>query len=233
MRGSSALARFPRGLIQLFVAPWTLFVRQLPGPLGIALRRRHWRRRLGALGEGVRIDEGVTIVNPRHVFIGSGCWIATGAFIGAGPASTEDREIIRRSNDAYGGEEGEVHLSDDVYLAPGCLLNGHGGIEIRENSAVGPAAHIYSSSHHYRSADGEPGRATAPAGMRRTPRADFGGQVLIVAPVVIKEESFAAAHSVVLPGVTMGPSTWLGPGAVARSSLEPGLRYRAPDAEPD
>lgn len=233
MRQSGSLSRLGRGLVQLVAAPWLLLVRHLPGDLGVLLRRRYWRRRLGALGEDVRIDEGVQIVNPQHVFIGSGCWIATGAFIGAGPISTEEREVFRKANREFGGSEGEIRLGDHVYVGPGALLNGHGGIEIADNSAVGPGAHVYSSSHHYRAAEGEPGRPTAPAGMRRPAAAEGGRQVIVIGPVVIRADSFVAAHSVTLPGVTMGPRTWLGPGAVARSPLEPGRMYRAPDPEPD
>ena len=71
-----------RGAGQLFAAPWLMFVRHLPGPLGVRLRRGYWRRRLGALGDGARIDEGVKIINPADVFIGSRCWIAADVLIG-------------------------------------------------------------------------------------------------------------------------------------------------------
>jgi acetyltransferase-like isoleucine patch superfamily enzyme len=209
-----------------------MLCRQLPGPLGLRLRYRYWRRRLGALGEGVRIDEGVQIVNPEHVFIGSGCWLATGAFIGAGPPSVRDREVFRRENGDFACAEGEVHLGDHVYLAPGSLINGHGGVEIRDNTEVGAAAHVYSMSHHYRGADGRRGEATAAAGMRRTPTDEIGRQVVMLAPVVIKSECFVGAHAVILPGVTMGPATWLGPGAVARRALDPGRVYQGPDPAP-
>lgn len=49
---------------------------------------------------------------------------------------------------------------------------------------------------------------------------------------MIREDSFVGSNSVVLPAVTIGPRTWLGAGAVAGRSLEPGRVYRAAGVEP-
>jgi acetyltransferase-like isoleucine patch superfamily enzyme len=228
----SRLSSIATGLRELVAAPWLMLVRHLPGPLGHALRRRYWGRRLGSLGEGVRIDEGVHIVNPQHVFIGSGCWIATNVFIGAGAASTEGREVVVRENADFAGERGEVRIGDDTYIAPASLINGHGGVDIGENVSLGAAAKLYSSSHHYRAPGDPPGVPSVGAGMRREPKGDIGRQALSVGPVVIAAESFVGSHAIVMPGVTIGPRTWLGAGAVAHRSLEPGRVYRAPEAVP-
>jgi acetyltransferase-like isoleucine patch superfamily enzyme len=219
------------GAREAFAAPWRLFVRQLPGPLGARLRSRHWSRRLGALGEGARIDEGVQIVNPGSVFIGARCWIASNAVIGAGPPSTAGRDVIRRRNGGFAGSEGEVRLGDDVEIAVGALISGHGGVEIGDNVSLGPGAKLFSASNHYRGPDGEPGLRSAGAGMRREPSADgqMGRQSLVVGPVVIAGEAFVGSGAIVLPGVTVGRGAWLGAGVVARRSIEPGQIVRSPD----
>lgn len=113
-----------------------MVVRHLPGRAGWWLRRRYYGRRLGPLGEETQIDEGVHIVGAEHVFIGSRCWIAANAFIGAGPPNTEGRRVLRRQNPDFTGREGEVRIGDHVYLAPQTLINGHGGVEIGDNVAV-------------------------------------------------------------------------------------------------
>jgi acetyltransferase-like isoleucine patch superfamily enzyme len=213
-------------------APWLLFVRHLPGPIGTRLRYRYYRRRLGALGEGVRIDEGVQIVNPEHVFIGAGCWISAGALIAGGPPSTEGREIFRRPNDDFTGQEGELRLGEDIHVGVHAILIGHGGMEVGSNCVIGAGAQVWSVSQHYRGAAGDPGRPSAAAGMRRASSSLVDSQVIKVAPVVVKEESFVAAAAVVLPGVSMGPATWLGPGEVARERLEAGRMYRSPGPDP-
>jgi acetyltransferase-like isoleucine patch superfamily enzyme len=222
-------SRIALGLRELVAAPTLLVVRQLPGPLGQRLRQRYWGRRLAGLGKGVRIDEGVHFVNPEHISIGSRCWIATNAFIGAGPSSTQAREIVRRENADFGGAEGEVRLGDDVYLAPGTLVNGHGGVEVAANVSLGAGAKLYSSSHHYRGPGDAAGVPTAAAGLRREPTAQIGRQALLIGPVVIGPEAFVGSQAIVLPGVTVGAAAWLGAGAVAGRSLEAGRIYRAPD----
>lgn len=205
-----------------------MVVRHLPGEVGNALRHRYWRRRLGGLGERTRIDEGVHFVNPEHIYIGSGCWIAANVFIGAGPASTEGRDVITRENASFSGTTGDVILGDDVYVAPGVLLNGHGGISIGENVSLAAGAKLYSSSHHYRGAGDPVGVPASGTGMRVEARGDVGRQTLTVGPVVIADESFVGSEAIVMPAVTIGPRTWLGAGGVAHRSLEPGRVYRAP-----
>jgi acetyltransferase-like isoleucine patch superfamily enzyme len=221
-----------RGARELFAAPWLMFVRHLPGPLGARLRRGFWGRRLGALGEGVRIDEGVKIINPADVFIGSRCWIAADVLIGAGEPSLEGREVVRRQNGGYRGREGQVLLGDDVELALGAVISGSGGVEIGDNVSLGPGAKLFSASNHYRGPEGEPGVRSAGAGMRREPTEEIGRQSLLVGPVVIEPEAFVGTQAVVLPGVTVGRGAWLGAGVIARRSIEAGRVVRSPEPEP-
>lgn len=206
-----------------------MLVRHLPGRVGTKVRWHYYRRRLGSLGPGVRIDEGVHIVGPAQVHIGAGSWIAAGAFIGAGPPSLEHRVPVRSENPDFRHAEGEVHLGDYAYVAPGVLINGHGGVQVGDNVAISAGAKVFSSSHSYRDADGERGRPEYPSGMRSGPEHP---QALRVAPVVIGDESFVGALAVVLPGTTMGPSTWLGTGSVGRGRLEPRTVYGSPTAAP-
>ncbi len=220
-----------RGVRELFAAPWLMLVRHLPGPLGARLRRGYWGRRLGALGDGARIDEGVKIVNPADVFIGSRCWIAADVLIGAGEPSLEGREVVRRENGGFRGREGQVLLGDDVELALGAVISGSGGVEIGDNVSLGPGAKLFSASSHYRGPEGEPGVRSAGAGMRREPTEEIGRQALLLGPVVIEPEAFVGTQAVVLPGVTVGRRAWLGAGVIARRSIEAGRIVKSP--EPD
>ena len=49
--------------------------------------------------------------------------------------------------------------------------------------------------------------------------------------MVVREASFVGSNALVLPGVTIGPRTWLGAGGIARERLEPGRVYRPPATE--
>ena len=84
-----------------------MFVRHLPGPLGVRLRRGYWRRRLGALGDGARIDEVVRRENGGYtgregeVRLGDDVELALGAVISG---------------------SGGVEIGDNVSLGPGAKL---------------------------------------------------------------------------------------------------------------
>lgn len=216
------MRRLPWALAQLCKGALLMFVRHFPGDLGTHLRFRYYRKRLGALGRGTRIDEGVHIVGAQHVYIGANCWIAANAFLGAGPPSTRHRHVLRRPNPDFAAVEGELRIADDVYIAPQVLINAHGGVTIEDNVAISVGARLFSSSHHYRDAGGPPGVPAYPAGMRAGPE---DPQVLLVSPIVIGSESFVGANAIVLPGVTIGPKTWLGAGGVAHERLQPGKVY--------
>lgn len=204
-----------------------MIVRHYPGPVGTRLRHRYYRRRLGALGPGTRIDEGVHIVAPEHVYIGRNCWIAANAFLAAGPPNTKNREVIRRPNPDYPGREGELHLADYAGVAPQVVINAHGGVYMGENAAVSAGAKLYSASHHYRDATGVPGVPMYAAGMRPDAR-----QCLLVGPIVVGSDSFVGSNAVVMPGVTIEPKTWLAAGGIATKRLEAGRVYRPPPTDP-
>ena len=195
-----------------------MIVRDYPGPTGARLRYRYYRRRLASLGPGTRIDEGVHIVGADHVHIGSNCWIAANAFLAAGPTGKQHREVINRPNDDYLGPEGELHLGDDVYVGPQVYVNAHGGVRVGKNVALSVGAKIFSASHYHRSSGGPPGKPTYAGGMGLSAN---DRQALLLGPVVIHDRAFVGANAVVLPGVTIGPSSWLGAGAVAREDVQP------------
>jgi acetyltransferase-like isoleucine patch superfamily enzyme len=201
-----------------------MVVRHYPGPAGTRLRFRYYRARLASLGAGTRIDEGVHIVGAEHVHIGSNCWIAANAFLGAGPTSTRHREVIRKENSDFEGREGELYLDDDVYVGPQAYINAHGGVRVGENVAVSVGAKIFSASHYHRSPDDPPGAPRYAGGMRLT---QDDPQALLLGPVVVHARAFIGAGAMLLPGVTVGPSSWVGAGTVVREEVEPETLYTA------
>ena len=198
------------------------FVRHYPGRAGTRLRFHYYRRRLGGLGAGTRIDEGVHVSGAEHIFVGSNCWIAAGAMLFAAPTSTEHRELVEQPNASYSGREGELHIADDTYIGPQAYVNAHGGIRIGRNVAVSVGAKLFSVSHYHRSAEGPRGRPTYAGGMARS-RED--PQALLIGPVVVGDRAFVGAGAIVLPGVTVGRSSWVGAGSLVRADVEPESVY--------
>ena len=71
-----------------------LVVVYLPGPTGIALRRRYYSKRFKSCGKGLRIQPGVHIASPRLVEAGDNGMIRENANIQTGTFSEDDaREI--------------------------------------------------------------------------------------------------------------------------------------------
>ncbi len=205
--------RWFRAIRQLLGLPfdlWALLVTWLPGPIGQRLRFRYWRARLRSLGDGSVIDIGVFIQGPEYVSIGANSWIDRHVHILAGPARP-GRSTLRKPNENFSGEEGEVLIGSYTHIAPFCVLSGIAGIQIGDYSGVASGAKIYSFSHHYRNlADPDD-----PAQYSFTPLARPDQQAMIAGPVVLGDHSAVGLGCILLPGVTIGRGAWLASGDVA------------------
>ena len=56
-------------------------IRNVPGGIGQRLRSAYWRRRLGACGRRVKIEEGVVFNFPEQIEIGENVWIGMNSTI--------------------------------------------------------------------------------------------------------------------------------------------------------
>lgn len=207
---------------------WLGVVRHFPGVLGRRLRFLYYSRRMGALGEGTTIDENVYIEGAEHIFIGRGCWIGVNTVIAAGPPVEGERNVIRRPNPDFEHREGELHLGDHVAIAPGCQIIAHAGLVLEDHVGVSSGAKLYTTTLHYTDEGGERGEVKYGSGH---PSDREGEHSIIVSPIVVLADSLVGTGGIVLPGVMMGPRTWLGAGALARKRLEPGRVYKAKGIE--
>jgi acetyltransferase-like isoleucine patch superfamily enzyme len=168
----------------------------MPGPVGQSLRRRYWRKRLRSMGENVRIDQGVEILNPGYVSLGSNIWLDRDVTILAGEGR-EDREIQRVANEAYTGIPGGVHIGSYTHVGPRCVVSGIGaGVWIGDYCGLGTGTCVYAWSNHFASKATPWDRhfiysASAPLDM----------QCIIAGPIVFEDNVGSAINSVILPGV--------------------------------
>ena len=181
------------------------FVTWFPGPIGDRLRYGYYRKRLKKLGKGVRICEGVEIQSPEFVSVGDNTWIDRNVIIIAGPLREGNRVIKRKLNNNFQGFEGHLYIGVGCHLAPFSLIQAHGGVSIGNFITVASGVKIYSMSHHYREENIDSSKIYKFSSM--APDAD---QLLIVAPVVLKDNSAVGLNSVILPGVTIGKNSWVG-----------------------
>jgi galactoside O-acetyltransferase len=104
---------------------WIFFV---PGPTGFFLRRVYYARRLKHMGEGVLIDAGVCIQNPRAVSIGDYVLLSNYVTIEGGMGVT---------------------LGKRIHVASYSLIQGSGTVEIGDYAVISAGCRIYSGTSTY------------------------------------------------------------------------------------
>jgi maltose O-acetyltransferase len=96
----------------------------------------------------------------------------------------------------------KVKLGNNVSVNYNTLLDGHGGLEIKDNVLVGMNVLILTANHVFSQLD-----------------KPIKSQGLDCAPVVIKENSWIGANAVILPGVELGRGTVVGAGSIVTKSF--------------
>lgn len=198
-------------------------ITNIPGGLGRRLRRIYYSRRLAEMGQGVIFDCGVRIINPGWVSIGSNTWIDNYVVILAGPAE-RDRGSYKRKKEMAGVAEGEVRIGKNCHIAPFAVLQGHGGILIKDDCGIASGCKVYSLSHHY---NGD-SPLEEEVIFKFTPMAPKHEQSLISSPVVMENYTALGLNSVLLPGTHIGEGSWIGSGSVIRGAVPPRSVWAAP-----
>lgn len=201
-----ALLRLPMDLIVNTITYY-------PGPVGDKLRSMYWKRRLGHLGRHVILSEGVFFDHPRTIYIGDHTWLDRHVYIMSG-VDQKPRKTTHRPNENFRFKTGEVHIGSHCHIAPNCVLNGMGGIQIGDKTGVATGSSIYSLSHHYRTQD-----TSDQSAYYFTPRVRDDQQAMVSGPVTIGDGCAIGLHCVILPGVDIGSGTWIGAGNIVVASV--------------
>lgn len=112
--------------------------------------------------------------------------------------------IIRPAN-AYGGEMGEgLQVGNNSNIGPYCYIGCSGLIRIGNNVMMSPRVSIYAENHVFDDAD--------------VPMKDQG---VNRQTVVIEDDCWIAANSVILAGVTIGKGCVIAAGSVVTKDIPP------------
>jgi acetyltransferase-like isoleucine patch superfamily enzyme len=192
-----------------FSSIYLLFIRYLPGNVGIVLRRRFYKPKFKYCGEGLIIGVGVLIDGENLISIGdnvvidSYCVIATSeVLIG---------EIRERKNKFDVLNKGEIFIGDNVHLVQNCILMGHGGIFINRNSTLSAFSKIYSMSNL---AYDPENRGKIVSIM------PYSQAIFLLSQVVLEENVWLGLNSVVMPGVCIGKNSFSVTNSVIITSFE-------------
>jgi maltose O-acetyltransferase len=99
-------------------------------------------------------------------------------------------------------------LGVNVQISIGCHLNAGGGIDVGDNTLIGPRVSIWSQNHIYTSAD--------------LPICQQGYEYSLVK---IEEDVWIGCGAIILPGVTLRRGCVIGAGAVVTRSTDPYTVY--------
>ncbi len=137
------------------------------------------------LGRNLRVRRGWRDGHPGRLTAGPSLWLEDGVVL-----------------DAWGGT---IALGPDVFIGPGAVIYGHGGVSIGDHTLISMHCRILSSNH-----------TIAPFGT------DIRSQPDILLPTNIGRDVWLGAGVTVLGGVTIGDGCIVGAGAVVTKDLPPG-----------
>jgi acetyltransferase-like isoleucine patch superfamily enzyme len=126
------------------------FIRNTSGLIGIKLRGWYYSRRFGRCGKNLRISEGVIIENPSYIYLGDNVWIDKYSILMAGKLNISQNYLDKKDNKNFIYKEGELHIANNVHIAPQCIIQAYGGIDIGDNFTASAGSKIYSLSNDTR-----------------------------------------------------------------------------------
>lgn len=95
-------------------------------------------------------------------------------------------------------------IGNNVSINRGCILNAAGEISILDDVLIGPEVIIYSQNHIYKSLE-----------------IKINEQGYIKSSVLIKENVWIGARSIILPGVKIGCNSIIGAGSIVTKDVPP------------
>ena len=97
----------------------------------------------------------------------------------------------------------KLKIGDNVSINRGSLIHAGGGVEIANNVLIGPGVVIYSQNHNFHQKD-----------------ININLQGYNTDAVIINENVWIGARSIILAGVTIGPNSIIGAGSVVKKDVE-------------
>ena len=152
---------------------------------------------------GSRVSFSAYIKGYERIEQGHGCKIHADASVDASRSPGVrfgDKVTLNRYAYVQGGNGG-VRLGDRVKINNFSIINGTDGVDVGENTLIGPGVRIISYQHQY--ARG----------------ATIHSQPIIAAPIRIGCDVWLGANAIILAGVTIGDGAVVAAGAVVREDV--------------
>lgn len=158
------------------------------------------------LANGSRVSAGAYLKGHGNIRLGAKCKIHDGASLDAsrGPGIDLGEQVTLNRYAYLQGDKGGVRLGHRVEVNNFSIINGTGGVDIGDDSLIGPGVRIISYQHRH--AAGVPIRC----------------QPSEAKPIRIGRDVWIGANAVILAGITIGDGAVVGAGAVVTRDVTPG-----------
>lgn len=192
-----------------------LLLANIPGALGLVLRKKLYRSMFGSIGRNVVIGKGVTLRHPHRIRIGDNVVIDDHAVLDGkgdrevsieiGAGSIVGRNSILSCKQQAGERSGRIVLAEQVNISVNCTLLSETELVIGRKVMI--------AGHVYMIAGGNHGLERVDIPILDQPMTHKGG-------ITIGEGSWVGANAVVLDGVKIGEGAVVAAGAVVNKPVE-------------
>lgn len=152
---------------------------------------------------GNRVSFSAYIKGHEHIEMGHGCKIHADASVDASRSPgirIGDKVTLNRYAYVQGGNGG-VRIGDRVEINNFSIVNGTGGVDIGEDTLIGPGVRLISYQH------------------RHVRGATIHSQPVDTRPIRIGRDVWLGANAIILAGVTVGDGAVVAAGAVVREDV--------------
>ena len=188
---------------------YLLFIRNMPGSFGIVIRRNYYKKRFKKCGTGLIIGIGVLIDGAHLISIGDNVVIDSYCVIATSENLIGDMRIKKNEFDLL--MPGEIVIEDNVHLVQFCILMGHGGILIKNNSTLSASSKIYSMTNLAYDPENKSNIISI---------MPYSQAIFLISQVILEENVWLGLNSVVMPGVQIGKNSFSVANSVITKSME-------------
>ena len=190
--------------------PFYLFLRWIPGGLGLLLRQILYPYMLGACGRKVLFGRFVNIENPRkihlrdNVIINDNVTLSASGFTQLGPAIIIEDKVFIGTGSRLHATDGRIILQSGSSIGSFCTFKTKGTITIGDHVLVAAFCRIGHGPATYKNMYQDKSIA-------KQPEYD----------ITIEPGCWLGVRSIILPGVSVGTGSIVGAHAVVQTSLLP------------
>lgn len=150
------------------------------------------------LASGSRVSAGAYLKGHDNIRLGARCKIHDAASLDAarGPGIDLGEQVTINRYAYLQGDKGGIRLGNRVEINNFSIVNGTGGVDIGDDTLIGPGVRIISYQH------------------RHAVGATIRSQPTLAAPIHIGRDVWIGANAVILAGIRVGDGAVVGAGAV-------------------